>query len=84
MAALEGTVLTSVVVSGGPFMVEASLAFQGDIEAVFMVTIITVTMATEAIEDIQAEEAIKTINTPLMEVTRKNNAPSGALFISID
>jgi hypothetical protein len=84
MAALEGTVLTSVVVSAVLFMVAASLAFQGDIEAVFMVTIITVTMATEAIEDIQAEEAIKTINTPLMEVTRKNNAPSGALFISID
>jgi len=84
MAALEGTVLTSVVVSAVLFMVVASLAFQGDIEAVFMVTIITVTMATEAIEDIQAEEAIKTINTPLMEVTRKNNAPSGALFISID
>jgi hypothetical protein len=84
MAALEGMVLTSVVVSAVLFMVAASLAFQGDIEAVFMVTIITVTMATEAIEDIQAEEAIKTINTPLMEVTRKNNAPSGALFISID
>jgi hypothetical protein len=84
MAALEGTILTSVVVSAVLFMVAASLAFQGDIEAVFMVTIITVTMATEAIEDIQAEEAIKTINTPLMEVTRKNNAPSGALFISID
>ena len=65
-------------------MVAASLAFQGDIEAVFMVTIITVTMATEAIEDIQATEAIKTINTPLMEVTRKNNAPLGALFILVD
>ena len=66
-------------------MVVASLAFQGDTEAVFMVTIITVTTATaEAIEAIQAEEAIRAINSPLMEVTRKNNAPSGALFISID
>ena len=69
-------VLTSVVVLAVLFMVAASLAFQGDIEAVFMVTIITVTSVTaEAIEAIQEEEAIKAMNSPLMEVTRTNNAP---------
>jgi hypothetical protein len=66
-------------------MVVASLAFQGDTEAVFMVTTIIVTTATaEAIEAIQAEEAIRAIKSPLMEVTRKNNAPLGALFILVD
>jgi hypothetical protein len=66
-------------------MVVASLAFQEDTEAVFMVTIITVTSVTaEAIEAIQEEEAIKAMNSPLMEVTRTYNAPMGALFVLID
>lgn len=64
-------------------MVAASLAFQGVTEAVFMVTIITVTTVTAGvIEAIQADEAIsRAIKSPLMEVTRTNNAPLGALFI---
>jgi hypothetical protein len=50
-----------------------------------MVTIITVTSVTaEAIEAIQEEEAIKAMNSPLMEVTRTYNAPMGALFVLID
>jgi hypothetical protein len=75
-------VLSSVVVSAVLFMVAASLAIQGVTEAVFMVTIITVTTVTAGvIEAIQADEAISASNSPLVEVTRTNNAPLGALFI---